>query len=92
MAVITRGRMRLRSDLRLRFESLTPREQQVMSLVTAGLMNKQTAAQVGLSEVTVKIHRGNVMRKMRADSFAALVNMASRLRLVRPFATPAMAR
>jgi FixJ family two-component response regulator len=69
------------SDLRLRFESLTPREQQVMSLVTAGLMNKQTAAQVGLSEVTVKIHRGNVMRKMGARSLADLVRMAEALAL-----------
>jgi FixJ family two-component response regulator len=55
------------ASLRVRFESLTPREQQVMSLVTAGLMNKQAAAEVGLSEVTVKIHRGNVMRKMEQD-------------------------
>src|ERR1700736_4279707 len=54
------------SDLRIRFQSLTAREQQVMTLVTAGLMNKQAAAEVGLSEVTVKIHRGNVMRKMEA--------------------------
>jgi FixJ family two-component response regulator len=69
------------SDLRLRFESLTPREQQVMSLVTAGLMNKQTAAQVGLSEVTVKIHRGNVMKKMGARSLADLVRMAAALAL-----------
>jgi FixJ family two-component response regulator len=69
------------SDLRLRFESLTPREQQVMSLVTAGLMNKQTAAQVGLSEVTVKIHRGNMMRKMGARSLADLVRMAEALAL-----------
>jgi FixJ family two-component response regulator len=69
------------SDLRTRFQSLTVREQQVMTLVTAGLMNKQAAAEVGLSEVTVKIHRGNVMRKMGARSLADLVRMAETLRL-----------
>jgi FixJ family two-component response regulator len=69
------------SGLRIRFESLTPRERQVMSLVTAGLMNKQAAAEVGLSEVTVKIHRGNVMKKMGAKSLADLVRMAETLAL-----------
>ncbi len=69
------------SDLRVRFESLTPRERQVMTFVTAGLMNKQTAAEVGLSEITVKIHRGNAMRKMEAKSLADLVRMAETLRL-----------
>jgi len=68
-------------DLRTRFESLTVREQQVMALATAGLMNKQTAAEVGLSEFTVKIHRGNVMRKMEARSLADLVKMAETLGL-----------
>ncbi len=69
------------ADLRIRFESLTPRERQVMSFVTAGLMNKQTAAEVGLSEITVKIHRGNVMKKMGAKSVADLVRMAGALEL-----------
>jgi FixJ family two-component response regulator len=69
------------ADLRIRFESLTPRERQVMSFVTAGLMNKQTAAEVGLSEITVKIHRGNVMKKMGAKSVADLVRMAEALEL-----------
>jgi FixJ family two-component response regulator len=67
------------SDLRTRFDSLTAREQQVMKLATAGLMNKQTAAEMGLSEFTVKIHRSNVMKKMGARSLADLVKMAEKL-------------
>jgi FixJ family two-component response regulator len=58
------------------FESLTPREQEVIALVTAGLMNKQVAAEMGVSEITVKVHRGNVMRKMKANSLTDLVRMA----------------
>jgi FixJ family two-component response regulator len=69
------------SDLRTRFDSLTAREQQVMTLATAGLMNKQTAGEMGLSEYTVKIHRGNVMKKMGARSLADLVKMAQKLGL-----------
>jgi FixJ family two-component response regulator len=61
------------------FESLTPREQEVMRLVTAGLMNKQVAAELGVSEITVKVHRGNVMRKMGANSLVDLVRMADML-------------
>jgi FixJ family two-component response regulator len=61
------------------FESLTPREQEVIRLVTAGLMNKQVAAEMGVSEITVKVHRGNVMRKMKAHSLADLVRMADML-------------
>src|SRR4029079_11061584 len=64
------------SDLRASFEALTSREQEVMTLVTAGLMNKQIAAEIGVSEITVKFHRGNVMRKMGARSLADLVKMA----------------
>jgi FixJ family two-component response regulator len=66
-------------DRRARFESLTPRERQVMSLVTAGLMNKQVAARIGISEMTVRIHRGHVTRKMGAKSLADLVLMAESL-------------
>jgi FixJ family two-component response regulator len=64
---------------RARFEALTAREQQVIGLVTTGLMNKQVAAQLGVSEITVKVHRGNVMRKMGARSLPDLVRMADAL-------------
>jgi len=63
-------------EVRVRFEALTPREQEVIGFVTAGLMNKQIAAELGVSEITVKVHRGNVMKKMGARSLADLVRMA----------------
>jgi len=66
-------------DLRTRFESLTLREQEVIGLVTAGLLNKQVAAVLGVSEITVKVHRGNVMKKMGAQSLVDLVRMADAL-------------
>ena len=66
-------------ELRERHESLTAREQQVMQEVVAGRLNKQIGSELGISEITVKAHRGKVMRKMKADSFAALVNMAATL-------------
>ena len=67
------------STLQTRFKSLTNREQEVMGYVTSGLMNKQIAHEVSLAEITVKIHRSNVMRKMGAKSFAELVRMAETL-------------
>jgi FixJ family two-component response regulator len=64
---------------RTRFEALTAREREVFSLVTAGLMNKQVAGELGVSEITAKVHRGNVMRKMGVRSLADLVRMADAL-------------
>ncbi len=66
------------------YQTLTAREQQVMALVTSGLMNKQVAAEIGVSEVTVKVHRGNVMHKMGAKSLADLVRMADTLGIRQP--------
>jgi len=69
------------AELRKLFESLTPREREIMALVTAGLMNKQVAAQLGIHEITVKIHRGHIMRKMGVRSLADLVRAAEALEL-----------
>jgi FixJ family two-component response regulator len=74
-----RSEARRDESIRLRYDALTAREREVMSLVTAGMMNKQVAWQLSLSEITVKIHRGNMMRKMQARSFADLVRMADAL-------------
>ena len=63
------------------YASLSQREREVMALVVSGMLNKQVGGELGISEVTVKAHRGQVMRKMNADSFAALVNMAAGLGL-----------
>ena len=71
------------SDLRKKFESLTAREKEVMALVVASRRNKQIAADLGISEITVKVHRGNVMRKMESRSLAELLRMADRLGLSR---------
>ena len=67
--------------LRERYASLTPREREVMLLVVSGLLNKQVGGELGISEITVKAHRGQVMRKMKADSLPALVRMVARLGL-----------
>jgi FixJ family two-component response regulator len=67
--------------LRSRYALLTSRERQVMSLVISGLLNKQVGGELGISEITVKAHRGSMMRKMQAESLAELINMAARLRL-----------
>jgi DNA-binding CsgD family transcriptional regulator len=65
------------------YASLTSREREVMALVVSGLLNKQVGAELGISEITVKAHRGNMMRKMKADSLADLVTMAATLHLAR---------
>jgi FixJ family two-component response regulator len=79
----TLGREAETRALRDCYASLTPRERQVMALVAGGLLNKQVGGELNISEITVKAHRGQVMRKMKADSLADLVNMAARLRLAR---------
>jgi len=72
------------SSLKAKYQTLTPREQEVMAFVTAGLMNKQIAGKLGVSEITVKLHRGNLTRKMRAKSLADLVRMAQLLGISSP--------
>jgi FixJ family two-component response regulator len=87
-AGLERDKLRRKSEintakLRSAFDSLTPREREIMTLVTAGRMNKQIAGEIGVSEVTVKFHRGNIMRKMGAKSVAELVRMAEVLGMLR---------
>jgi FixJ family two-component response regulator len=81
---IDRDRERRKNEMKIhdiheRYNALSAREQQVMKLVCAGLMNKQTAAEIGISEITVKVHRHNVMKKLNAKSLPELVRMADRL-------------
>jgi FixJ family two-component response regulator len=85
-AAIERSRVALSRDAEIQvlrdcYASLSPRERQVMALVVSGLLNKQVGGELGISEITVKAHRGKVMQKMKADSFADLVKMDARLRL-----------
>jgi len=74
-------------NLQRRFALLTPREREVLPLVAAGMLNKQAAALLGITEVTLQVHRGQIMRKMEADSFADLVRMAGKLGIPAPDGT-----
>jgi FixJ family two-component response regulator len=81
-----------RRDMRARYEQLSPRERQVMSLIAAGLMHKQVAVEIGVSAVTVKHHRHNVMQKLGAKTLAELVRIADVLEISRDGAAPRLVR
>jgi FixJ family two-component response regulator len=79
-----RAERRSRDELQARFDSLTSREREVIARVSAGLLNKQVAGELGVTEITVKVHRGNAMRKLGARTLADLMRMVQHLGLNRP--------
>ena len=89
VALSLEAEMRMLRDC---YASLSQRERQVMALVVSGLLNKQVGGELGISEITVKAHRGKVMQKMKADSLADLVKMAARLRVASTAVAPALRR
>jgi FixJ family two-component response regulator len=96
-AALERSRVALSLEAEMRmlrdcYASLSQRERQVMALVVSGLLNKQVGGELGISEITVKAHRGKVMQKMKADSLADLVKMAARLRVASTAVAPALGR
>ena len=89
---LNRSRAKLENEAQIQtlkehYSALSVRERQVMALLVSGMLNKQVGDELGITEITVKFHRGNLMRKMEADSFAGLVNMATRLRIKAPSTT-----
>ena len=80
-AHVVRKEAEVAATLQTLYQTLTPREQEILPLLASGLLNKQAAAILGITEYTVQVHRGHIMRKMQADSFATLVRQASKLRL-----------
>jgi FixJ family two-component response regulator len=82
----------VRADVSARYATLTPREREVMGYVIRGFLNKQTAAELGISETTIKIHRGRVMEKMRAESVPELIHMAQQIGVCEPAVASAAAR